>query len=403
MTNGAMTIETTDRPAPRWAQRASDASTGCYVHLPFCDRICPYCDFAVTGYADAKVERYLVALHREIERSQRPAHPVSSVYFGGGTPSTLGARPIAGLVAALARRFEWLPGSVECTIECNPSRNVDALPRWREAGVNRVSIGVQSFDDAELRRLGRDHTAAQAAEFVASARRAGFENVSIDLIAGVPRQTAASFARSLERALASDPDHVSVYALTIEEGTPYAVWQRKDPTAFCDDDLVASMLETAHATLAAAGFRHYEVSNFARPGFESAHNIGYWRQRDCLALGMSASGYAAGVRYKNVRGFDEYCRALEADRSPRDEEEQLDCAGRIGEAAMLALRTADGIDYADFRRRFSIDAARAFRTAIEECRRAGLLEEDGVRACLSARGRLLANEVCAEFLAPTLS
>jgi oxygen-independent coproporphyrinogen-3 oxidase len=374
----------------------------CYVHLPFCDRICPYCDFAVVRFARARVDRYMRALHAELDAVATPAEPVRSIYLGGGTPSALGGDRIEGLLAALFHRFAVAPGSIECTLEANPSRNLGDLARYRAAGVNRLSIGVQSFDDAELHRLGRDHTGDEAARYARAARGAGFDNCNLDLIVGVPGQTSGSFARTLERALACAPEHISVYGLTIEAGTPYATWHARSPDAFPHDDAVADLLEQADATLGGAGMTHYEISNFARPGFECGHNRGYWQQRDCIALGMSASGYADGLRYRNIRGFDEYCAAIEAGRSPRAEEERLDDAGRLGEAAMLALRTSEGIRDDDFLERFGLDARKVFARPIKECREAGLLEETGEGVRLTARGRLLANTVCTEFLHPTL-
>jgi len=342
------------------------------------------------------------ALHAELGRIAPPDAGVCSVYLGGGTPSALGGDRIHALLAAIFVRFEIARGSVECTLEANPSRNIEDLWHYGEAGVNRLSIGVQSFDDGELHQLGRDHRADDVVRYIAAAREAGFKNCGIDLIAGAPGQTVASFAKSLDRALECAPEHISVYALTIETGTPYATWHAKSPEAFPADDDVADLLEIADAKLTGAGMAHYEISNFARPGFESSHNTGYWDQRNCIALGMSAAGYADGTRYRNLRGFDEYCAAIEAGRSPRAEEERLDLAGRIGEAAMLALRTSRGVRDADFRDRFGVDTRAIFDTPIKECREAGLLEEtpEGVR--LSARGRLLANTVCLQFLHPAL-
>ena len=374
----------------------------CYVHLPFCDRICPYCDFAVVEFARTRVDRYLRALRTELDAVPAPAQDVRTLYLGGGTPSALGRERIAALLATLFERFAIAPGTVECTLEANPSRNVEDLAGYREAGVNRLSIGAQSFDDGELHRLGRAHTGEEAVQFVRAARAAGFVNCNIDLIAGVPGQTPQTFARTIERALGCAPEHISIYGLTIEAGTPYATWHARSASEFPDDDAVADLLEQADATLRTAGMTHYEISNFAVPGFESAHNRGYWQQRDCIALGMSASGYADGVRYRNARGFEEYCAAIEGGRSPRAEEEHLSEADRLGEAAMLALRTSDGIRDDDFHVRFGVDARAVFARPIKECREAGLLEEtrEGIR--LSARGRLLANTACSEFLHPAL-
>lgn len=386
-------------PAPY--QNAADDAGGIYVHIPFCDRICPYCDFAVVRTRESAIDRYCAALHAEIERSTGPGR-VRTVYFGGGTPSAIGPDRIAALAALLFEKFSIAPDSIECTLEANPSRGAGDIRRWREAGINRLSVGVQSFDDAELHRLGRDHSSADARGFLRAARSAGFENISLDLIAGSPGQSFEGFRGSLRSAVATGVDHVSVYGLTIEAATPYAAWFAREPRAFPDDDLVAALLEEADTRLTAAGYLHYEISNFARPGFESAHNRGYWRQADCAAFGMSAAGYRDGVRYVNLRGFDAYCEAIEAHRSPIAERERLDFGRRVGEAAMLALRTSDGIIYNEFERRFGVDARAIFGAARKKCSAAGLLEENAAGARLSRRGRLLANSVCAEFLTPDL-
>jgi oxygen-independent coproporphyrinogen III oxidase len=385
--------------APNWLSRTSDEGVGCYVHIPFCDRICPYCDFAVVLYREARVERYLSALLREIPDSSSLKN-LQSFYLGGGTPSALPPAALEKILSAVFNQFSTIPGSVECTLEANPARNRRDVNAWREAGVNRLSIGVQSFDDADLHRLGRAHSSREAIEFYEAARAAGFTNISIDLIAGAPGQDQATFERTLATALSLSPDHISIYGLTVEEGTPYAAWHRRDPGAFPDDDAMATLLECAHDTLSSAGFDHYEISNFARPGFESAHNTGYWRQRDCLALGVSAAGYEAGVRYRNHRNFEAYCRALENGASARAEEERLDAGARLGEAAMLALRTKAGIEFDDFLDRFGVRATDAFDAALKKCMAAGLLEQDDRGARLTRRGRLLANTVCAAFLVP---
>ncbi len=394
--------------APEWLRRSKDDGLGCYVHIPFCDRICPYCDFAVVLYRSAQVDRYLAALLREIhgaggaEDTQTLGAPRSlqTLYLGGGTPSALPSAALGSLLRAIFERFATQAGSIECTLEANPARNAHDLPAWREAGVNRLSIGVQSLDDGDLHRLGRTHTSDQAVEFCTAARDAGFANISVDLIAGAPGQSMAGFERTLSGAVAMDVDHVSIYGLTIEAGTPYATWQRRDPSAFPDDDALATMLDTAHDVLSDAGFVHYEISNFARPGFESAHNAGYWRQRDCLAFGVSAAGYAGGLRYRNHRDYEAYCSAIERGGSARADEERLEPDARLGEAAMLALRTSQGIGFDDFRERFGVPVTVVYAAAAERCMAAGLLEQDARGMRLTRRGRLLANSVCAEFLVP---
>ncbi len=384
---------------PNWLAQTSDAGLGCYVHIPFCDRICPYCDFAVALYRNAPMQRYLAALIKELTDSVRTG-PVQTLYLGGGTPSALPAVALRRLLAAVFTRFQTAPGSIECTLEANPARNVDDLSAWLQAGVNRLSIGVQSFDASDLHRLGRSHSQTQAVDFYRAARAAGFANISIDLIAGVPGQTQASFERTLHTAIELAVDHISVYGLTIEEGTPFATWHHRDPAAFVNDDALAAMLDRAHHLLADVGFAHYELSNFARPGFESAHNTGYWRQRDCVAFGMSAAGYDDGLRYRNHKDFERYCAAIESGTSACADEERLDAGARVGEAAMLALRTARGIDSEEFLQRFRVRITEAFADATKRCMASGLLEQDARGLRLTGRGRLLANTVCAEFLEP---
>ena len=389
------------KDGPGWAAGAPDDACGVYVHIPFCDRICPYCDFAVVPTRDAAIERYCAALRSEIERGAAPRR-IRSIYFGGGTPSAIGPKRIDAIAAALFDSFGVTPNSIEFTLEANPSRGQDDIRSWRGSGVNRLSVGVQSFDDPELHRLGRDHSSADALAFLAAARSAGFENISVDLIAGAPGQSLETFRSSLATAIEAGADHVSIYGLTIEQGTPYAKWFAREPRAFPDDDLVAELLNAADAALTSAGYSHYEISNFAKSGFESAHNLGYWRQMECAAFGMSAAGYSDGTRYANLRGFEAYCTAIESGRSPRAHIERLDFGRRVGEAAMLALRTSGGIEYADFTRRFGVDARAIFDAARKKCSAAGLIEDGAAGVRLNTRGRLLANSVCAEFLAPDL-
>ncbi len=386
--------------APAWTAQTSDNGVGVYVHLPFCDRICPYCDFAVVPYESQFARRYVDAVLRELAATT--PRPVQTIYLGGGTPSLLGTA-IATLLTAIFDHTGVAPGSIECTLEANPARNAEHLAAWRAAGVNRLSVGVQSFNDAELHRLGRNHDAATAAAFVRRARDAGFTNIGIDIMAGIPGQTPSTLSRSLETACELGVPHISLYALTVETGTPYALWRDRAPAAFPGEDAVAAMLEDGAARLAAVGLRQYEISNFARPGFACAHNIGYWRQRDCIGLGVSAAGYEAGRRYRNVRSTLEYCRRMERGESPRQSIEELPWPARVGEAAILALRMVDGIDNESFRARFGLDPRRVFARAIERCAAAGLLEADTAGIRLTPGGRLLANVVCVEFLEPELA
>jgi oxygen-independent coproporphyrinogen-3 oxidase len=264
-----------------------------------------------------------------------------------------------------------------------------------------MSIGVQSFIADELRVLGRRHTADDVAETVRRARAGGFENLNIDLMFGVPGQTEASWAASLDAALALGVEHVSTYGLTIEEGTPYAKWQAREPAAFADDTFEARLYQIAIEKLTAAGLEHYEISNFARPGFRCEHNANYWRNGSYVGLGVGAASYLGGVRSTHTRERSEYeAAALAGEPIPGDSEELLGDA-RTGEAVMLALRTVEGVDTRTFRERYGVDVFTHYAPIIAEYTAAGLLVADELGVRLTARGRFLANDVCGAFLAGT--
>ncbi|HTD36902.1 MAG TPA: radical SAM family heme chaperone HemW, partial [Candidatus Limnocylindrales bacterium] len=293
-----------------------------------------------------------------------------------------------------------LPHDAEITAEANPDPLLATrIPGFRAAGVNRLSIGVQSFDPREARVLGRRHTARDVENAIAAAREAGFENLSVDLIFGVPGQTEASWAFSLDRAVALRVEHVSCYGLTIEEGTPYATWFARDPSAFADDSLEARLYGLAMEKLRAAGFEHYEISNWAKSGFQSQHNRLYWANEPYLGLGVGAASYLGGVRSTHTRDLDAYLDAALAGRPIPGESERLEGAARVGEAIMLALRTAEGVDLARFRERYGIDVRARYEQVVGELVAAGMLAADGERVRLTERGRFVANDVCGAFLA----
>ncbi|HEY0393708.1 MAG TPA: radical SAM family heme chaperone HemW [Candidatus Elarobacter sp.] len=370
---------------------------GVYVHLPFCPYICPYCDFAKWAWDDARAARYLEALRAEL--ASAPVVEARTLFFGGGTPSMYGADEIAGLVGAVRARFALPPGA-EITAEANPDPLLATrIPGFREAGVNRLSIGVQSFDPREARVLGRRHTPRDVENAIRAARASGFDNVSVDLIFGVPGQTEASWAASLDAAVALGVEHVSCYGLTIEEGTPYATWFARDPSAFADDTLEARLYALAMAKLRAAGFEHYEISNWAKPGFRSQHNSLYWANEPYLGLGVGAASYLGGVRSTHTRDLDAYLDAAQAGRPIPGESERLEGAAQAGEAIMLALRTAEGVDLARFRERYGIDVRERYGDVVGELVAAGMLAADPAHVRLTERGRFVANDVCGAFLA----
>ena len=370
---------------------------GVYVHLPFCPYICPYCDFAKWPHKRSAAQRYLHALYGEIA-AESDAGEFASVFLGGGTPNTYEAGDIVRLVQRLREAFPG-PADRETTIEVNPELvHEEDLRAYRDAGVNRISIGVQSFVTAEIKTLGRRHTVEDVERVVRAARDAGIRSVSIDLMFAVPGQTQQSWRHSLETAIALGVDHISTYGLTIETGTPYEKWQAREPAAFFDDTREAELYEIAIETLEAAGFEQYEISNFARPGHESAHNANYWANGEYVGLGVGAASYRSGVRFVHTRELEAYIGAASEGGPIPSESEQLEGARRAGEAVMLALRTAQGVCLASFKERYGLDFLEFYAPVVEQYRSLGLLETDATHARLTRRGRFLANDVCAAFV-----
>jgi oxygen-independent coproporphyrinogen III oxidase len=370
---------------------------GIYVHLPFCPYICPYCDFAKWPLRKTHAQRYLSALHREIECT--PARGASTIFYGGGTPNAYEAPAIVALTRMLRERFPLLEERREISIEINPElvREGD-FEAYVSAGINRVSIGVQSFESSEVRTLGRRHGATDIERAVDLARSAGIGSLSIDLIFGIPGQTVQSWARSLRRAIAMGADHISTYGLTIEEGTPYHDWQAREPGAFPSQDDEALLYELAIDHLEAAGYEHYEISNFARPGHACEHNRNYWANGEYIGLGVGAASYRDGVRSVHTRDFEGYVTAAEAGVSIPSQSERLTGAAALGEAIMLALRTAQGVDLAGFKERYGVDLRERYRPVVTAFTDDGFLEERDGRLALTKKGRFVANDVCGAFV-----
>lgn len=404
-----------------------DGTLGVYVHIPFCERVCPYCDFAVVAARPLASEletAYVDAIERELERRRGAfaGRRLATIYLGGGTPSLLHPESVARIVGAVRKAFApaagggardapgdpKAPGALEVTLEVNPSTvERERLPGFRGAGVNRLSLGIQSFDDGVLRRLGRAHRAEEARATLRACGAAGFANLSLDLICGVPGQSVASFERDLGEASASGAPHVSVYHLTIEEGTPYARAVARRILVLPEEDESVRMLEAAEGALEAAGLLRYELSSYARPGFESRHNRRYWERRPVLGLGVGAwssdppSAEAPfGLRRANVRAVGVYLERVAAGESPEAQPpEALDAKTARGEAAFLALRTTRGLSAETFAREFGDPPRRFWGEAIDALARAGLLLEaaDG-SLHLTPRGRLLSDSVFEHFV-----
>ncbi len=392
--------------------RAPRDGVGLYVHVPFCERICPYCDFAVVaaGHLEPAVEaRYADALVREIEARAAAFEgaALETVYFGGGTPALFRADTLRRILEAAIGAFDAKEPPAEITLEANPSTvELERLPAFRALGIDRLSLGVQSFDDRVLKRLGRAHKAALARETLAAAREAGIENLSLDLILACPGQTFDDFAADLEEALAVQPEHLSIYELTIEEGTPFALAAARDQLALADEDAAAGMLEHVAERCRAAGFERYEISNYARRGFASRHNQRYWAREPVLGVGMGAWSYEApgdrhpyGARRMNPRELEAYFASVEAGDDAGVEIESLSLEQARGEAVFLALRRSRGLDARAFEREFGGPPREFHGAAIDRLMAASLLTETASGDLrLSERGLLLSDTVFADFV-----
>ncbi len=381
-----------------------------YIHIPFCRSRCSYCDFNTYAGQEGLIGRYVEALKEELRRvagAAPRALPVHTVYFGGGTPSLLAAKQVAEVLETVARRFSLAAGA-EISLEANPGT---VSPRWlreiRAAGVNRLSLGMQSAHPADLRLLERDHDFFAVVEAVKAARSAGFRNLNLDLIFGIPHQTMERWQQTLNLALGLEPEHLSLYALTLEHGTPLAHWVGRGLLPAPDADLAADMYEWADARLASAGFRQYEISNWAKEGFACRHNLQYWRSEPYLGFGAGAHGYAEHIRAVNVLTPAAYIRRMErADREyefPRSpanvQARRLSPREEMEEFMMMGLRlTEEGVSAEKFAARFGVSLENAFGEPIARLVGLGLLERVGDRLRLTRRARLLGNVVFREFV-----
>jgi len=375
-------------------------SHGLYLHIPFCVRKCAYCDFASYAGLGSLYAPYLAALRQEmLARSCAGKATARTLYVGGGTPTALSAPDLAALVRD-ARHVFSLPAGAEVTVEANPGTVAEAyLCRLRQAGVNRLSLGVQTLDDRLLGLLGRIHTAQEAMAAVRDARAAGFQNLNLDLMLGLPQQTVAGWQECVWRALALMPEHLSLYALTVEEGTPLAKRIKGGALPAPDDDLAAEMYEWAEETLAGAGYVHYEISNWARPGLACWHNLIYWRNEPYVGLGAAAHSWSCGERRSNVCHPADYVEAVEDDRAPVAEVETIDLSLEMAETMMMGLRLLqEGVSFERFERRFGVSMMKVYGAEIAAAVGDGLLERTADRVRLTQRGALLGNRVFVRFV-----
>jgi oxygen-independent coproporphyrinogen-3 oxidase len=390
-------------PEPRAAPAASTATVAecraLYVHVPFCETKCSYCDFFSLpgGRKGREPEEYLDALDRELAARAPAGFAPETVFVGGGTPTVLSAAELRRLGAILRARCD-LSRVREWTVEANPGTldgaKIDAL---LSCGVDRVSMGVQSFDDRVLKSVGRIHDAATARAAVRDLREAGVPRISVDLLFAVPGQGAETFARDLDEAVALGTGHLSCYALLYEEGTTMLAREKRGLVRREPEDLEVEMLHGARRRLGEAGFRAYEISNFARPGQECLHNLVYWRNGPYLGVGVSAASYLGGERSSNVRDLKAYVERAGGDAAV--ERERLEPRGVLGETVMLGLRLAEGIRFADLEARTGIDARALFGPLLGRLAGAGLVALDDGGFRLTEDGIPVSDAVIAEFLA----
>ncbi len=375
-----------------------------YIHIPFCLEKCAYCAFISSKPQNGDLENYHRLLLKEMQMVSADRvsdRSLDSIYFGGGTPSLLHPQHVDRILGKAAELFSISP-EVEITLEANPGTvDGDRLQAFREAGVNRLSLGVQSFDDDLLHCLGRVHDAGQARRAFHDARMAGFNNIGIDLIHALPGQSFMQWQADLQEAVRLSPEHISVYGLTVEEGTPFALRYPEESPDIPDDDRSAEMFEAADTVLPAAGYQHYEIANYARDGYRSRHNSGYWRRDGYLGLGVAAHSFLRvghGVRFSNHDTLEGYSRELASGRLPRRDEHLLARADAMAEFMFLGLRLVEGITCESFEEEFGSRLDDIYGSAIDELVRIGLLQQEHGNLCLTRRGLLLSNQVFARFL-----
>jgi oxygen-independent coproporphyrinogen III oxidase len=377
---------------------------GIYIHIPFCRSRCSYCDFATDVFKNEEtVERYVNALIKEISKfkiqNSKFKIQIDTIYFGGGTPSLLAPKQLEKIFNAIYKNFS-IDKNAEITMEMNPATvTIETLKNYKSLGVNRASFGAQTFDDTELKRLGRGHTAADVRETIELLRDADFQNVSFDLIAGLPRQTVQDWERNLDEALKLNPEHISLYLLEIHEGTPLAEQIRSQRQPLPDEDLASEMYLLMLEKTAGKGYKQYEISNFSKPHFESRHNLKYWQFAPYFSFGVSAHSFnGENLRWSNERDTFAYVKKIETSESPIVEKIELDETSRRAEYAFLRLRLNEGIDLQEFKNTFQVDLTEEFAEDFARLREAGLIELSENNLCLSKKGMLYSNEVFSIFV-----
>lgn len=374
-------------------------STSAYIHIPFCEHICYYCDFNKVFLEGQPVDEYIEALLKEARLAlrQNPVEKMETLYVGGGTPTSLTASQLERLLSGLREILPYNNG--EFTVEANPGDlTADKLDVMKNYGVNRLSMGVQTFDDRLLKKIGRKHTAQDVYDTIQLLEEKDFSNVTIDLIYALPGQSLESFRDTVTRALALDLPHYALYSLILENQTMFMNWVRRGKMHLPEQELEAQMYAETIDAMEKAGRKQYEISNFAKPGFESQHNLVYWNNQNYFGLGAGASGYLGNRRYKNRGPIQHYLKSLKNDQLPVLEEEILTQKAQIEEEMFLGLRKILGVDKTIFENRFGCSMMDVYGDVIEKLKQQKLITETDSRVCLTEEGLFRGNDVFEEFL-----
>jgi len=379
---------------------ANEISAGLYIHIPFCQSLCLYCDFYSKVGSAAEIERFLPAAGKEAEinGAQYPDYRYNTVFLGGGTPSILESNQIEKLFESL-RRALIISDNAEITIECNPSSlSRELLNAYKSIGITRVSLGVQSFNDMHLKRLGRAHSSSEAVAAFELARRGGFDNISIDLIYGLPDQTIAEWSEDIEQAVKLCPEHISAYNLIIEEETHFGKLHRQGGLNLPPDYIQESMYKKLNERLGKAGYGRYEISNFARSGYECRHNLKYWRLEPYIGLGPAAVSSDLAARWKNKPDLDSYITSLEAGQRPTRETEKLTAEKLCEEYIMLSLRLSEGLSLNELLNRFGYDLRYAKVGILDTFESNGYLEINGDMIRLTEKALFISDEIIVRLI-----
>ncbi|HEL0558453.1 radical SAM family heme chaperone HemW [Streptococcus equi subsp. zooepidemicus] len=373
----------------------SKKPTSAYVHIPFCTQICYYCDFSKVFIKNQPVDAYLEALIKEFESYQ--INSLKTLYIGGGTPTAITAKQLDYLLSHLQQHLQ-LDQLEEFTIEANPGDlTEDKIAVLRQSAVNRISLGVQTFNDKQLKQIGRSHTEAQIYTTIASLKEAGFQNMSIDLIYALPGQTIQQVKENVAKALALDIPHLSLYSLILEHHTVFMNKMRRGKLHLPTEDLEAEMFEYIISKMEASGFEHYEISNFTKPGFESRHNLMYWNNDEYFGCGAGASGYLNGIRYRNRVPIQHYLKAV-ADGNARLSEEVLTKEEMMEEELFLGLRKKSGVSVSRFQEKFGLSFESRYGPVVRELQAQGLLVKDKDFVRMTKKGLFLGDSVAEKFI-----